>query len=266
MKPLTISIVTVTYQAVAFLEKTIQSVIFQKTNDTFQLEYWIIDGGSTDGTLDLIKKYESYLAGWVSEKDQGIYDAMNKGLSYAKGDWIGFMNAGDRFENSEVLSSLFSQIRPDADVLYGNYHIEYQLFAKPKIVPADLSHLWKGMLLNHQSVFVKTELAKKYPFDLSFRLAGDFAQLYTLYKNGCTFQYVNIFVARFADGGESAKRKITYLQEVEDVVFKYEAPTVFKKVHFVITRMKVKLTAILEKCLPIVVFETLMRLKYRLTQ
>lgn len=264
MKPLKISIITVTYQAAAILEKTIQSVIFQKKNDLLELEYWIIDGGSTDGTLDMIQKYQSHLTGWISEKDKGIYHAMNKGISNASGDWIGFMNAGDRFEDLEVLYNLFTQVRPDAEVIYGNYHIEYQSFAKPKSVPADLSNFWQGMLLNHQSVFIKTELAKKYPFDLTYRLAGDYAQLYNLYMKGRIFQYVDIFVARFADGGESAKRKITYIREIEDIVFKNEAPVLTKRIHFILTRTKVRLTAWLNRCLPAAAFEKLMRLKHRL--
>ena len=99
-KPL-VSIVTVVYNGENFLEETIKSVI----NQTYEnIEYIIIDGGSTDGTVDIIKKYEDKINYWVSEKDAGIYDAMNKGIEAFKGDYINFLNAGDSYVNNEVLN------------------------------------------------------------------------------------------------------------------------------------------------------------------
>ncbi|MEA1893278.1 MAG: glycosyltransferase [Campylobacterota bacterium] len=102
-KPL-ISIVTVVFNGEKHLEQTIQSVV----NQTYKnIEYIIIDGGSTDGTVDIIKKYEDKISYWVSEKDSGIYDAMNKGIDVANGEWINFMNAGDIFFDNNVLESVF---------------------------------------------------------------------------------------------------------------------------------------------------------------
>ena len=101
-----ISIVTVSYNAVLTIEQTILSVI----NQTYpNVEYIIIDGGSTDGTVDIIKKYEDKIAYWVSEPDKGIYDAMNKGVVVATGEWINFMNAGDIFTDGDVIDKLFHQ-------------------------------------------------------------------------------------------------------------------------------------------------------------
>lgn len=101
-----ISVVTVSYNAVSTIEQTILSVI----NQTYpNVEYIIIDGGSTDGTVDIIKKYADKIAYWVSEPDKGIYDAMNKGVVVATGEWINFMNAGDIFTDSDVIDKLFHQ-------------------------------------------------------------------------------------------------------------------------------------------------------------
>ena len=97
------SIVTVSYNAVATIESTILSVINQTYSN---VEYIIIDGGSTDGTVDIIKKYQDKISYWISEPDQGIYDAMNKGLKIASGEWINFMNSGDSFVHTEVLENL----------------------------------------------------------------------------------------------------------------------------------------------------------------
>ena len=96
-----ISVITVCYNAVANIEETMLSVLNQRYD---KVEYIVIDGGSKDGTLDVIKKYANKLAYWISEPDKGIYDAMNKGIAKATGDWINFMNAGDKFINEEVLN------------------------------------------------------------------------------------------------------------------------------------------------------------------
>ena len=102
-KPL-ISIITVAYNAIQLIEATIKSVINQSYTS---IEYIIIDGGSTDGTIDIIKKYDKYLAYWISEPDKGIYDAMNKAIKKANGDWINFMNCGDTFVDENVISEIF---------------------------------------------------------------------------------------------------------------------------------------------------------------
>ena len=116
-----ISIVTVSYNAVATIEQTILSVI----NQTYpNIEYIIIDGGSKDGTIDIIRKYADQIAYWVSEPDEGIYDAMNKGIKIATGEWINFMNCGDSFLDMKVLNKIFiSSILNEyegVDILYGN--------------------------------------------------------------------------------------------------------------------------------------------------
>ncbi len=115
-KPL-ISVVTVAYNAVATIEQTILSVI----NQTYpNIEYIIIDGGSTDGTVNIIKKYMDHIAYWVSEPDKGIYDAMNKGGIRATGTFIQFLNAGDWLENEYVVEKIFKKNPKNVDVIYGD--------------------------------------------------------------------------------------------------------------------------------------------------
>src|SRR5690606_2169009 len=150
-KPL-ITVVTVVYNGAEFLEETIKSVI-EQTYDN--VEYIIVDGGSIDGTLEIIKKYDHAIDYWVSEHDKGIYDAMNKGIDLGSGDWINFMNAGDLFFECETLTKVFSNGSDysDADVIYGDHEARYP--NKTKIVKAGkVSDLWKGSQFCHQSAFI----------------------------------------------------------------------------------------------------------------
>jgi glycosyltransferase involved in cell wall biosynthesis len=111
-----VSIITVVFNGARFLEATIQSVINQQCKN---FEYIIVDGGSTDGTLDIIHKYEKQISKWSSGTDSGLYDAMNKGIDLAIGDYLWFINAGDEIYDIEVLCKLFKDENAEADIFYG---------------------------------------------------------------------------------------------------------------------------------------------------
>ncbi len=189
-KPL-ISIVTVVFNGEEFLEETIQSVINQTYDN---VEYIIIDGGSTDGTVDIIKKYEDRIDYWVSEHDNGIYDAMNKGISLCSGEWINFMNAGDSFYDNEVILTMFDEVNYDNLVIHGKVAVYYEnyfisLYGDEKIFP-------------HQASFFRATYMKELKFDLSLKIFADGELLLRLqglerYKE----KYVDKVVARFYLGG-----------------------------------------------------------------
>lgn len=188
-----ITVVTVTYNCKEVLQATIDSVVGQ----TYPLiEYLVIDGSSTDGTLEVIQTNESNITRWVSEPDKGIYDAMNKGIAMATGDYINFMNAGDMFYSPEAISHVVERMDPGADVVCGDTIIRSMVGEYIREIPP-FGMLEKAMVICHQSALIRTELHKRYPYDTSFRLSGDYNFFYTSYKRGSVFQYIPLVIATF---------------------------------------------------------------------
>mgnify|MGYP000895745767 FL=1 len=166
-----ISIITVVYNCKDDLEMTIKSIIDQTYPN---IEYIVIDGNSNDGTIDIIKKYQNKITYWISEPDEGIYDAMNKGIRQSTGDWINFMNAGDRFYDQNILSSLFIPVpKPSTDIIYGDTEFIYT-FGKYIRKPASLTYLKESMIFCHQSSFVRTYLLKKREFNTKYKICADY--------------------------------------------------------------------------------------------
>ena len=153
-KPL-VSIITVAYNADPFIEKTIQSVLSQTYSP---IEYIIIDGGSTDKTVDIIKKYNDHIAYWRSEKDNGISEAFNKGLSRAAGDIIGIINADDWYE-TDTIEKVVADFG-NTDIIYGDLQI-WNKEKKDFIQKGDHGLLAKEMTVNHPTVFIKKDCYKK---------------------------------------------------------------------------------------------------------
>ena len=167
-----ISVITVSYNAVLTIEQTILSVI----NQTYlNIEYIIIDGGSTDGTVNVIKKYADKIAYWVSESDKGIYDAMNKGIAYSHGEYCNFINAGDKFCSSSILKQVmdFNHV---ADIIVGqDLHVnEHNKIVSRSVLPRryNLLHFYITTI-PHQSCFIRASLLKKYYYDTSLKIVSD---------------------------------------------------------------------------------------------
>lgn len=203
-KPL-ITVITVTYNAVSYLEETILSVINQSYAN---IEYIIIDGNSTDGTLDIIKKYDDKISYWISEPDNGIYDAMNKGIEIATGDWINFMNAGDVFCKKTVIADIFdsSYNYDKVDVIYGD-SLQKDISNNIIYIKSgdDIDNLQFHPIYRHGASFVRGLVHKKNKFDLTksdiYGFALDFYNIYTLYKKGYRFKKSdNIVLIYLLDG------------------------------------------------------------------
>jgi glycosyltransferase involved in cell wall biosynthesis len=183
-----LSIITVNYNDAEGLERTIQSVISQTFQD---FEFIIIDGGSTDDSVEVIKKYENYIDYWVSERDGGIYPGMNKGLRQAKGEYLNFMNGGDCYHSPEVLENIFA-LDTDADIITGT-HAENGLrnVGKGGVTMLDL-YKWA---IDHQASFIRREVALRHPYDEKYRIVSDWKFfIEALVLDNCTFYYTDTIV------------------------------------------------------------------------
>lgn len=158
-KNVKMSIITVVYNGVDTLEETILSVVKQNYKN---IEYIIIDGESTDGTLEIIKKYQNSIAYWISEPDKGIYDAMNKGINIAKGEWIYFLGSDDWLYNKNVIGSVVEEIKslPSMDIFCGKVMLFDPQLDLVKVFGNVLSDdgIKEGAMAPHQGMFVKSDL------------------------------------------------------------------------------------------------------------
>ena len=196
-----VTVITVVLNAAALIARTLQSVVEQ---DYPSVEYIVVDGLSTDGTLEVVEKYRSGIAKLVSGKDGGIYQAMNKGAAMATGDWVLFMNAGDFFVASDVISKAFAAVDPAQwDVIYGDsiYVFEDYRWVERAV---DRVTLHDGLGFSHQSVFVRTPLQQAYGFDVSEKVAADYDLALRLLKAGKSFTRVDVVISEFLTGGFSA--------------------------------------------------------------
>lgn len=200
-KPL-ITVVTVVYNGAEFLEETIKSVI-EQTYDN--VEYIIVDGGSTDGTLEIIKKYDHAIDYWVSEPDKGIYDAMNKGIDLGNGDWINFMNAGDSFFSFYVLYNIFKFPYSGVEIIFGKSETVYKNLSAIRYSCFDIadSFFYKKRMPNHQAVFVKKCKYKENKFRLDMPIGADTDYLLNVFSVS-SFSMVDIVVSKFYLGGISS--------------------------------------------------------------
>lgn len=216
-----LSIITVVFNDVKNIERTLLSVI----NQTYDcIEYIILDGGSTDGTVDIIKKYENHISQWISEKDRGIYDAMNKGLSMATGTYVLFMNSGDELYNSKTVELVF-QSSPEADIYYGETEMFDEqwnsLGRRRHHVPKNFT--WQsfkyGMNISHQAIYIRKSITE--PYDEYYQLSADIDWILKAAQRAKKIVNVHAYVAKYLVGGMSKKRHLQSLKERFNIFTEY---------------------------------------------
>ena len=220
-----ISIITITYNAEQYLERTIQSIINQSDHN---FEYIIIDGKSKDGTLKIAEKYKSRVNILISEPDKGLYDAMNKGLKTATGEFVWFMNAGDEINDSQAVEKIYKVISDKTDVLYGDtYFVNDDGIIQglrseitPHRLPKNLK--WQdmnlGMLVCHQAFIARKSIA---PLYMENNLSADVDWEITCLKRAKEVKYLDFVVAKYLTGGISNKQLKRSLLDRYEVLKKH---------------------------------------------
>lgn len=213
-----LTVITVCFNAADDLKKTLDSILTQTYTD---FEYLVVDGGSKDNTLVLLESYKPLFAKkgkvfrYVSEPDQGTYDAMNKGARLAKGEWINYMNAGDSFYEDSTLYKFFSTpLKENAGVIYGD---TLQIFDFGSGIAKEEDYKKDNTIMPfcHQSCFVKTELMRQFPFNQTYRIVADHDLFYRLREKNIVFKYIPIVVARYnGQYGLSATHPLTLHLEI----------------------------------------------------
>lgn len=207
MKEHKISIITITYNNLNELKETVNSVVQQITPD---IEYLIIDGKSTDGTFEYLKNIsERKQITYISEKDSGIYDAMNKGIKICTGEWIYFLNAGD-FLMKNAINHILEMVDDNFDAVYGDVVLTMNYngknYWKKDKADTNINHLKRGMICSHQGFVCKKKVIEKCGgFDTSFRIAGDWDLISKIYSSGNKLKYVDCILAIYSQSGASIK-------------------------------------------------------------
>ncbi|MHA8052835.1 glycosyltransferase family 2 protein [Aquirufa sp. OSTEICH-129A] len=221
-----LSIITVTYQAEAFIENTLRSIFSQREDD---FELIIMDGGSRDRTLELVQAYKNQIAHLVSEPDKGIYDAMNKGMALATGKYVYFLNAGDTFAGPDTLRQIIRDLQNNPDILYGDAifvnpagkAIGLRSEVSPHELPENLS--WKdfkkGMVVCHQSFIAKRELAPM--FSMEYRMSSDIDWEINCLKLAHNIKKTDYPICRYLMGGASVKNLKTSWKERFQILKKH---------------------------------------------
>ena len=235
-----VSVVTVCRNAASTIEKTINSVLGQNYEN---LEYIIIDGLSTDKTPGIIGHYAERLTLWKSEKDSGVYDAMNKSIDLCTGEWILFMNAGDLFVGPNALSRMFASNVGDVDVLYGHHlYIGNDGFEEfhsaadfentwSKLIHGETYNIWLSGVPCHQSTAVRKNILEELRFDNEYLICADHDLMYKARKNGARFFNTNETISIYQGGGLSAQKYDRCIREWVKIAGIYGGPLAALKLY-----------------------------------
>ena len=203
-----ISVITVCYNDIDGLNKTLDS--YKRLNYTDK-EIIVVDGLSTDGSSDLIRE-KKFIDLAIIEKDDGIYNAMNKGIDSASGDFCIFMNAGDVFSSDNCLDVLLTSNLSRQDLVYGDVYVD-SINNEQLISANNICNLWKGMCFSHQSLFARTKLLKEIKFDESMEIAADYDFILKCKLRNLSFYYLNTPIACVESGGVSQVEQFKSINE-----------------------------------------------------
>lgn len=234
-----ITVVTVCFNAEETIKETIESVLSQKN---VNIEYLIVDGNSTDKTKKIIEEYvRDNNIRYISEDDDGIYDAMNKAIELAEGEYIIFLNSGDIFYDNLVLKDVELQLKKDTeiDVLYGDVQLsrnnEKTLYSYSDF-KINAMFFCRELMICHQSIFIKREILKKYKFDTKYIICADRKQIIKLMKDKYKFQYIDRVISIYDCNGFSEKNMNLLRKEAKKIL--YEEFGLYARIVFLLRFIK----------------------------
>lgn len=209
-----ITVVTICRNDLGGLQRTFESIRVQDCHD---VEWWVVDGASTDGTVEWLEQNHAYAGGWISEADRGIYDAMNKGTERATGDYLVFMNSGDSFAAPDVISKLVQEINKGGesyDLIYGDA-LDMLENGRSYLRPAvSLSQILFSMPTRHQSMLFRRGCLEQIPYPEGYPLSGDYALTALLSKkDNLKVNRVDFPISLFMLGGIHTTRRLSALRE-----------------------------------------------------
>lgn len=216
-----VSIITVCFNAAETIETTIKSIVSQTYKN---IEYIVVDGGSVDGTLQILEHYRKHISVIVSERDEGIYDAMNKGIDLAQGDFIGIINADDWYEEDaiEKVVRISRNISENTGVISGQIRFidgEQSFLSKKK----EMFDIWTEMPVAHPATFIKKSVYEQYgKYNTGYKIAADYDLIFRLYINHVGFYLCDEILANFRFGGTSSTEKNVLFEEDMSILKKYQ--------------------------------------------
>jgi glycosyltransferase involved in cell wall biosynthesis len=255
-----LSIITINFNNLSGLKKTFKSIIPNQSRD---LEYIVIDADSTDGSKDLIQLNKDQIDCLIIEKDNGIYDAMNKGIRLAKGKYCIFINSGDEILD---LKGLLNDIKSGVifqDLIYGDTEIQYTNGFNRVASSESIDELWKGLPCVHQSLMVKTTFHRNHLFDLNYKFCSDYELVCRMQKSGASIFKRASIVSRIEAGGLSDEKRIEATNEVEQISNTYFNLSESQQTFFKNRNKKGGMALKLKKILPPFIVKFALKMKYR---
>ena len=259
MKPL-FSVITICYNVVNQIEETLKSVLSQTCDD---YEYIVIDGASVDGTLDVLNKYKNRINKFISEKDNGIYSAMNKGLHLAIGNYTIFMNAGDYFYDNHVLDMVKKNMYENANFVayYGDVIYKYD-FGERYVKSFNIGRIYRGMFCSHQSIFINTNVMKSIKFNEKYKYAADYCMILNVFLGDSNFYYIKDPISKVTvqEGATYSNFKQSQ-REVRDIKIEAGLSKGGAILFYYVGYMKFLLHEYIKKHLPLSVKNKLLKIK-----
>ena len=261
-KPL-ISVVTVVRNRENVVERCIKSVLGQTFKD---YEFLIKDGNSTDKTVEIVAKYNKQLTYFETSPDKSLYDAMNIATTHATGEWVCYIQSDDQLIDNKVLENVAPYLeKTKADVVYGTAIMQFDWDVTRTLKAYPIETVWQHMPFCHQAMFVRADLAKKFPYDLAFKSAADYDLVYKLYYLGFRFDVMPVTVAKLSAGGLSDAKRIAGLREVGVIKKQYDKNPMHHLLHSLyILKSDVRLR--IRNMLPTSIVKRIFKLRENLTE